>query len=192
MTSSRTVRIEKARSLLSPGISEPGGTWADLGCGDGIFTLALYSLSGPGCEIHAVDQDRRALERLAREFSIQYPQAALHTLQADFTRPLPLPSLDGLLMANSLHFVRDKRPLLTRLAELLKPGGALIVVEYNTSRGNVWVPHPLDENGFLDLTAEVGLQSARILARIPSSFLGEFYAGMAVNHYPGNCEFPGR
>ena len=54
-------------------------------------------------------------------------------------------------MANSLHFVADKAPVLSRLIRLLKPGGRLIVVEYNTSRGNSAVPYPLDEHGFLEL-----------------------------------------
>jgi hypothetical protein len=63
---------------------------------------------------------------------------------------------------------------------LLKPGGRFILVEYNASWGNFAVPHPLDEDGFLALAGEVGLRQARILARIPSTFLGEMYSGMGV------------
>ena len=123
--------------------------------------------------------EERALRALARSFRESFPDAPLYPLLADFTRPLTLPALDGLVMANSLHFVRKKTPLLTRLAGSLKPGGRLIVVEYNASRGNFAVPHPLDETGFLTLARKAGLHEARILARIPSTFLREMYAGIA-------------
>jgi len=105
MTSSRTERIDKAVTLLRPGVPGPGGVWADVGCGDGIFTAALHRLTHPRGEIYAMDKSRRALEALERTFRESFPNAALHPVLADFTRPLTLPPLDGLVMANSLHFV---------------------------------------------------------------------------------------
>jgi len=180
-------RIGKARALLRPAcaglrpaIEGGNGTWADLGCGDGIFTSALYTLLQPGSQLYAVDRDRRALEALACNFAQSYPEAALHPLLADFTRPLSLPALDGLVMANSLHFVSQKRPVLAGIVSLLKPGGRLILVEYNTVQGNYAVPYPLDEAGFLTLARDVGLRQVCIVAKIPSSFLGEMYAGMGL------------
>ena len=65
------------------------------------------------------------------------------------------------------------------MVDLLKPGGRLIIVEYNTNQGNIYVPHPLDEFEFLTLVRQAGLHRAQIVARIPSTFLGEFYAGLA-------------
>jgi ubiquinone/menaquinone biosynthesis C-methylase UbiE len=179
MVSSRSVRIAKARTLLQPGIPGPGGVWADLGCGDGIFTAALYTLIRPGGEIYAVDKNRRALQSLQREFAAHYPEATLYPLVADFTAPMELPPLDGLVMANALHFVRRKTLLLSGLSRQLTPGGRLIVVEYNTAQGNYAVPHPVDEVGFLELVDAAGLHGARVISRIPSSFLGEMYAGLA-------------
>jgi ubiquinone/menaquinone biosynthesis C-methylase UbiE len=173
-------RIKKARTLLRPGVEGQAGTWADLGCGDGIFTAALCTLLEPGSEVYALDKKRRSLEALAGNFAESFPEAEPHLVQADFTHPLRLPRLDGLLMANSLHFVRRKIPVLDRLLALLKPGGRLVVVEYNTDRGNYAVPYPLGESSFLVLATEVGLREARIVAKIPSTFLGEMYAGMAL------------
>jgi ubiquinone/menaquinone biosynthesis C-methylase UbiE len=173
-------RIEKARTLLRAGVEDAGGTWSDVGCGDGIFTAALHTLLQPGSEIYAVDRNRRALKALMQNFAEGYPEASIHPILADFTHPLSLPPSDGLVMANSLHFVKHKRPVLIRLVDLLKPGGRLIVVEYNATQGNFAVPYPLDEGGFLALAVEVELRKARILARIPSSFMGEMYAGMGL------------
>ena len=187
MPSSRSMRIEKACTLLRAAVSDAGGVWADLGCGDGIFTTALHTLIRDqkirdihvSSEIYAVDKSQRALRALAHNFAQSYPDASVHLLQGDFSKPLSLPPLDGIVMANSLHFVRRKKPVLSRVATLLKPGGRLVIVEYNTSRGNFAVPHPLDENGFLELARQIGLQHARILSSIPSTFLGEMYSGMA-------------
>jgi ubiquinone/menaquinone biosynthesis C-methylase UbiE len=159
-------------------VPERGGVWADLGCGDGIFTSALFLLIQEEGEIYTVDRNRSALHALSRNFRGSFPRAKIHPVRADFTEPLSLPALDGILMANSLHFIVDKIGTLTGLKNVLKPGGRLIVVEYNTRRGNFAVPHPIDEDGFLRLMAEVGFKNPQIISRIPSTFLGEMYAGL--------------
>jgi ubiquinone/menaquinone biosynthesis C-methylase UbiE len=179
MASSRSVRIEKARKLLLPGIVKGAvGTWADLGCGDGIFTTALARLLGPDSEIYAVDTSQAALRSLVGNLGRDVPDAIIHTVQADFTRSLDLPPLDGVLMANSLHFVASKQNVLTGIIGGLKPGGHLVVVEYNTRQGNRWVPFPLDDGGFLALAQRLGLCRVRLLTKIPSTFLGEMYSAM--------------
>jgi ubiquinone/menaquinone biosynthesis C-methylase UbiE len=189
MPSSRSTRIEKARTLLRPGVPwGEAGAWADLGCGDGIFTAALSSLLGPGSAIYAVDKSRRSLRALTRQFAEHDPKAHISAVRADFTGTLALPPLDGVVMANSLHFVAQKRPVLASVAALLKPAGRLIVVEYNTNRGNYAVPHPLDEHSFVQLARTAGLCRPRIISHIPSTFLGEMYAGMALA--PGESSLP--
>lgn len=165
-------------ALLAPGVTQPGGVWADLGAGDGAFTLALAELLGPGATIYAVDQDARALARLARSLAARFPRTTLHTITGNFTHPLDLPRLDGLIMANSLHYVRDKdkEPLLRRLRGYLQPDSPLIVVEYNTDRGNRWVPHPFSFATWQQLSQAAGFATTTLLATRPSSFLGEFFS----------------
>ena len=130
--------------LLRGGIDEPGGTWADIGAGEGAFTLALADLLGPGARIVAVDRDARALRANATAVGARFPATVLETVVADLTGPLTLPPLDGLVAANSLHFVpRDRQVAIVRaLAARLRPGGTFLVVEYDADRGNPWVPHP--------------------------------------------------
>jgi hypothetical protein len=69
---------------------------------------------------------------------------------------------------------------LRSLVSRLKPAGRLVVVEYNTRRGNGAVPFPLPEEEFLALAATVGLAQAEIRARVPSTFLGEMYTRVAL------------
>jgi ubiquinone/menaquinone biosynthesis C-methylase UbiE len=170
----------KARRLLTPVVPITSGIWADLGCGDGVFTLLLAELLPSDSAVYAVDWDATALNVLRRKLGQVETAVNVHTVQADFTQPLNLPPLDAVLMANSLHFVRDKEPVLCRLCEWLRPGGRLVVVEYNTRHGNDAVPYPLDDAAFLSLAARVGLTQPEIRVRAPSTFLGEKYTGVAV------------
>jgi ubiquinone/menaquinone biosynthesis C-methylase UbiE len=176
-------KFRKAQQLLSPCILERGGLWADLGCGEGIFTAVLYEQMGQEGEIYAVDKNRKALSTLEDNFREIYPEASIHLLHADFKEPLSIPPLDGILMANALHFVEDdqKAPVLEGLSKKLKSTGKIIIIEYNTSRSNYAVPFPLDEDRFLELAAQVHLQNPRIVAKVPSSFLGEMYTGIALS-----------
>ena len=179
-------KLEKPRKLLPPCIPSPGGTWADIGCGEGIFTAVLYELVGPDCEIYAVDKNRRPLQKLLNNFAEQYPEANVMTLQQDFTQPLDLPALDGFVMANALHFLEDaeKGEVLKQLSSLVKPAGRVIIIEYNARRDNVAVPHPLDEMGFRELAKEIGLREIQIAAKVRSSFMGEMYAGVGIAPSP--------
>jgi len=61
----------------------------------------------------------------------------------------------------------------------LKPGGALLLVEYNVDSGNLWVPHPLSFETFRTLAPRAGLSEPRLLAKVPSRFLKEFYSAAA-------------
>jgi len=62
----KRVKSQKAVTLLRPGTPTPGGIWANVGCGDGIFTCALYALIQSGGAIYAVDRDQYALDALVR------------------------------------------------------------------------------------------------------------------------------
>jgi SAM-dependent methyltransferase len=166
--------------LLRPADLSPGGLWADLGAGSGAFTLALRELLGPGGAVYAVDKDRRSLDSLARAYQARFGDTQdLHLVQADFTRSLDLPPLDGAVMANSLHYYKDKEKVLRHVRTFLKPGGALLLVEYNVDSGNPWVPHPLTFETFRALAPRAGFTEPRLLAKHPSSFLREFYSAAA-------------
>ncbi len=169
--------------LIRGGVEGGGATWADLGAGEGAFTLALADVLGQGGAVWAVDRDRRALRENARRVAARFPQVRLETVEADFTRGLGgLPMVDGVVMANALHFVRDggKGAVLRRIRERLVDGGRFVLVEYNVDRGNTWVPHPLSYPTWERVAREAGFAETRLLATTPSRFLGEIYAALSV------------
>ncbi|NWF68104.1 MAG: class I SAM-dependent methyltransferase [Chloroflexi bacterium] len=168
-------------ALLKDGIAAPGGVWADFGAGSGAFTLALAELIGVQGSIYAVDRDPHALDEQARRLRQRFPALHVQHMAADFTQPLDLPPLDGIVMANALHFVRAKNPLLQRLRAYLKPGGRLLLVEYNVDTGNRWVPYPLSYSTWQEIAQHNGFAETRKLAARPSRFLGEIYSALSFN-----------
>ncbi len=165
-------------ALLRDGVAP--GVWADLGSGSGAFTLALAELLGRSGEIHSVDHDGAALREQQRAMLSRFSAVPATYHVADFTKRLELPALDGLVMANSLHFVRTKSEVLGVVLALLKPQGRFILVEYDADRGNPWVPYPLSFETWRDLAGRNGLTGTRLLRTLPSSFLGRIYSALGV------------
>src|SRR3954453_6721913 len=108
--------------LIRAGVEGAGPRWLELGAGEGAFTLALADLLGAGGVITAVDRDDRAPRRAADGVARRFPATALDLVPADFERGLPPGSFDGVLAANSLHFVADRRAVLRAIASGLAPG----------------------------------------------------------------------
>ncbi len=166
--------------LIREGVVGGGTTWADLGSGEGAFTLALADLLGPGGSIHSVDRDDRALRAQARALRTAFPSVGVTPLVADFTHPLELPPLHGIVMANSLHFERDKLAVLRLVQGYLRPAGRLVLVEYDTDHGNPWVPFPISFRSWAAVAEEAGFGETRRLASVPSRFLGSIYSALSV------------
>lgn len=167
-------------ALIRAGVEGGGRLWADLGSGSGAFTLALADVLGPRSTIYSVDRDGRALRQQATEMGDRFPDVTLVQQTADFSADLELPALDGMLMANSLHFVADKLELLPRLLRHLQPAGRFVLVEYDSDSGNRWVPYPLSYETWRQLADEAGLAETRRLASVPSRFLGSIYSALSV------------
>jgi ubiquinone/menaquinone biosynthesis C-methylase UbiE len=166
--------------LLREGVLGGGKTWADLGSGEGAFTLALADLVGPTGSIYSVDRDSRALRVQGRALRDSFPNVTVAPLVADFTLPLELPPLDGIVMANSLHFERDKLAVLRLARGYLRPAGRLVLVESDSDHGNPWVPFPISYRSWATLAAEAGYRETRRLASVPSRFLGSIYSALSI------------
>jgi trans-aconitate methyltransferase len=177
------MKVIDARALIAhPSLREGSArVWVDLGCGRGTFTMALASLLPDGSTIHAVDTDRGALHALPH---ISHGVTIVPHV-ADFASDgWPRRGLDGVLMANALHYVRDQDAFLAGLvAGMLDP--RLILVEYDTDSANPWVPFPLGRQAAGRRLANAGLSGVIDLGRRGSMVRrAPLYAVLAMRGSP--------
>ena len=168
-------------ALIRHGVEGAGPRWLELGAGEGAFTLALADVLGPAGAISSIDRDARALHVAAEALAHRFPGTAVTTTTGDFTHELPGGPFDGVLAANSLHFVRDRRAVLAAVRRALRPGGRLVVVEYHADAGNPWVPHPFSFDRWGREATAAGFDGVALLQRVPSRFLGAIYGAVAVS-----------
>lgn len=156
--------------------------WADLGCGDGLFTEALAHFLPKGSTLYGIDL-RPRLHTASVNGVTLVPQ------YGDFiTMPLP-DDMDGFLMANAFHYVQDKPALLQKMrqqfrtpdgAQFHSPAGSLLIVEYDTDQPvPTWVPWPVSYRSLQSLLQSTGWHDIEKLGSIPSSYGGNIYAALA-------------
>jgi trans-aconitate methyltransferase len=140
--------------------------WADLGCGDGLFTQAISTFLPAGSTVYGVDKTSSLKKQTTRN------GVELVPVKADFiTGDLPFHQLDGVIMANALHYVKDKPAFLKKLQSHLQTGAPVILVEYDTDTAvPVWVPYPLSFASLKKLFAAAGYHTIRRLGEHPSIY----------------------
>lgn len=116
------VLAEVYRQVMATG----GKSALDMGFGTATFTELLYK---EGCQITGVDFSAEMLQRAQEKM----PTADLY--QADFSKDLPEPvrgrAFSAIIFTYSIHHLTDEKQvqLLTDLAELLEPGGKIIIAD---------------------------------------------------------------
>jgi len=166
------MELTTAVELIQEGIkgSTVPQTWADLGAGSGLFSLALAETLPAGSTIFAIDQQPAGSIRWT------HPDTRLVQITSDIRDDSGLPLLDGALMANVLHFLPDQKEFMGKLRKQLRENGSMIVVEYDTTSANRWVPYPIPLDQLKKLSSELGL-ATRLLGTERSKFnAGSLYS----------------
>lgn len=149
------------------------GKWADLGCGSGTFTLALANLLEPDGIIYAVDTDQAALNKIPDRAG----RIPIEKVVGDFVADeFSFDGLDGVLMANSLHYVPDQKDFISQFERRMKPTGCFLVVEYDTDTPNDWVPYPLSYRSLSRIFEDAGYGAIRRLHERPSIYWQKMYS----------------
>lgn len=135
--------------------SKESVSWVDLGSGSGTFTKALADLLPDDSSITAIDRESHSIISPNKNVSIRF-------VKADFQNSKSIPDqLDGIIIANALHYVKDQVAFLTTVKSHLNPTGQLIIVEYDTDRSNQWVPYPISYDKLQRISIEAGFQFPR-------------------------------
>ena len=141
-------------------------TWADLGCGSGLFTYALASLLKDESVIYAVD---KKLSSFNKNPSLK--NVLIKSVELNFENTsLPFNKLDGILMANSLHYVKNKKDFFEKTKTCLNVNGCFLIVEYDMEIANHWVPYPISFLSLKKLFHDVGFSFVEKISERPSAF----------------------
>ena len=108
---------------------QPGTTVADIGAGEGYYTIRLAERVGPKGRVLAQDINRGALDRLGERVTReQLDNVAIKEGAVDDPR-LPENSFDRIFMVHMYHEVEEPYAFLWRMRPALAKGGQVIVVD---------------------------------------------------------------
>ena len=162
------MKVSEAHTLIKDALPQKRkSTWADLGCGNGIFTNALAGLIGTGSKIYAIDREKHLVDSVVDSVEIEFIQTNFETDQ------LPINNLDGILMANSLHYVNNKSAFIKKIRNVLKVEGQLILVEYDTEKPNAWIPYPINFSKLTELLKDHGFTQIQKIGERQSIYRSE-------------------
>jgi hypothetical protein len=85
-------------------------------------------------------------------------------------QPWPFADLDGVLMANSLHYVENQSAFVRECEARMTPQRHFVIVEYNTNEASRWVPYPVSQATLTALFERAGYSSVTLLGSRPSIY----------------------
>ncbi len=120
-----------------------GMTVADIGAGEGYYTVRLAERVGEDGRVLAQDIDPEALDRLGRRIERErLENISIKAGNADNPQ-LPPDSFDRIFMVHMYHEVTEPYAFLWHMWPALNAGGQIIVVESETTVGRHGLPHNL-------------------------------------------------
>ncbi len=113
----------------------PGMAVADVGAGTGLFLGPLAGKVGPGGRVYAVDISPKLLEHIHRR--VQEANLTQVEIVQGSGRNAELPdgSVDLVFVCDTYHHFEYPRAMLTSLHRALRPGGRLVVVDFERIPG---------------------------------------------------------
>lgn len=123
--------ILSAIGLLADRFAQPDSVCYDLGCSLGGATLAMrHGIRQPGCRIVAVDNAKAMVDRCRELLARDQALVPVELLCADI-REVAVENACLVVLNFTLQFlpVAERLPLMERIYQGLKPGGALIISE---------------------------------------------------------------
>lgn len=130
--------LGEAQTVMDLARIGPGSTVADIGAGEGYYTVRMAERVGRKGRVLAVDIDKGAIERLGRRVEKQRLENVSIKLGLPADPRLPVAAFDRVLMIHMYHEVTDPYQFLWNLQPALKQGGRVVVVD---------VDRPADRHG---------------------------------------------
>jgi SAM-dependent methyltransferase len=151
----------------------PGDVACDVGAGSGYFALRLARAVSPGGRVHALDVDPRMTALLAERARAAGLAETVVPHLAEDGEGLPPEPCDAILVVNAYHHFRDGADRLRGLADRLRPGGRLAIVDFHARESPVGPPveHRVSREDFLAAAGAAGLSPVREETFLPHQYL---------------------
>ena len=121
----------------------PGNVVVDLGSGAGYFALKLSPIVGKEGHVLAVDIRKVSLSFLWIRALLSQKRNIRIVLTDEDNPHLPSGTVDAVLIANTFHELRDPKEMLDYVAQSLRPGGRLVIIDRGPRHG-VGHAHEMD------------------------------------------------
>jgi ubiquinone/menaquinone biosynthesis C-methylase UbiE len=134
----RVVEPQGSRDDYGPE-AKAGQVVADIGAGSGIFSLPLARAVKPGGSVYAVDIDKELVDHVT-EAPTEQGLTNVQGVVGQATDPNMPDNVDLAFINDVLHHIENRALYLKNLAEYLKPGGRIAVIEFTPDQS----PHKAD------------------------------------------------
>jgi 2-polyprenyl-3-methyl-5-hydroxy-6-metoxy-1,4-benzoquinol methylase len=162
-------RVNEAQDIMDRAGIRAGMTVADIGAGEGYYTVRLARRVGGKGRVLAEDIMPEVIEALSRRITREKWDNVSVKLGAPEDPKLPENSFDRILMVHMYHEIAEPYAFLWHLSPALKKGGELIVVDAN---------RPTDQHGTPPrlLACELAAMGFRMEQLIPKPTAGGYLA----------------
>lgn len=127
-----------ALNLLQRAGVQPGWHVADLGCGSlGHFVFPAAQIVGHDGLVYAVDVQKpvlRSIEQRAKAGGFWNVRPVWSDIETRGATRIPSASVDLALVANNLSCLQDRDAAIAEAVRLIKPGGAVLIVEWKKGK----------------------------------------------------------
>jgi cyclopropane fatty-acyl-phospholipid synthase-like methyltransferase len=141
-------RLNEAERVMDRAGIAPGMTVADIGAGEGYYTIRLASRVGKTGRVVAEDIVPEVRDSLAQRVLRERLDNVSVRLGEPDDPKLPENSFDRVLMVHMYHEIAEPYAFLWRLRPSVKPDGAVVVVDANRATQNHGTPPALLECEF--------------------------------------------
>jgi len=125
----------EAQAVMDLANIRPGMTVADIGAGEGYYTVRLADRVGEDGRVLAQDIDSEALQRLGRRVERERLENISIKLGRADDPQLPADSFDRIFLVHMYHEVTEPYAFLWRVWPALAEGGQIIVVDVDRPTG---------------------------------------------------------
>lgn len=163
-TEERQQQLTPSDTLKRLGYKE-GDTFADIGCGTGLFTLPAAEIGTKTAQIYAVDVSPDMLGDV-RQSAAALGYDNIETVQSDaYDFKLNDHSVDFILICAVLHEIQDKSRFLTEAKRISATGAKLAVIDFNEKEIGFGPPlnHRLSRIQVTDLLTHAGFTEINAL-----------------------------